>query len=841
MTSRALIIAIEKYPTAQAIVRELPGTLQAGINFRKWLEAKWSAEGIAKADTQILFCSEPVQPGGVGASRNDIINGLLALKDQGQNQTNELFVFFSGHGFSFVERPGARADVIIASDYQSADLSGHCCLNMDQIIGWLRDYLGPGCHYYFLDACRNRLNGTMVSVGTLPPGASAPNAGDPTTFVLQSTTDGELASVGGPFPEALIEGLNGKGKAKVWSQEANDAMYVKFDSLRLFIRSRMAAQPISHSVKGEKGEGEVVLRTIRPVPLVRITVNIKGQLDNTEGTITLVRGRFGVPKSYLFSSWPAEIELEPDAYTVHAIIPDMEVEPANGIKVEAYDDSAITFSVSGGTSLFYFGGIHYQHLSGLPSFETVEEDGSGGAPASQFEIFVPLRDEGGLDPAEAPRPWRRGHVEFAPHDGADGLRALELEESPTATAMVHIVVPSNCFVRIRNVTTGATDEVYLTSDRQLAVGRYSVALRRSGGNTLLKKRYVEFELSKDNLVDLTHWTESLPHASIASRFPMHGDLPDFSESLGGPMVDSDINVWLAILGAGRILDGLPYADFQKIGALPLADFRDAKPNGCAMYVLGAFEQDATTLDIRVDHADTSTDLVRAIEPKDMPGIREARMSVEPGHNFVTFQVDGLSTYTVASFGLRNRAMLITLTLDHGEYCISQYLLPIGSLFEYLQAAMERHLINYATAFDRNHLADVMFLAEASRAFRQRKDLKREFQDDRLRDLLATKWLDPIGTTMVCYELLRRGMRDDIANTAVPNLLRHYRELPDTQCIADMVAAPGANWAGVPLFQDGLRAYPSFYEQLPYPRSHLDFNSMWTAWRDLSYTRIAPAP
>ena len=73
------------------------------------------AEGHATG-AQLIFCSEPLQVSGRGAKRADILSALNQLKIQGRNTTEELFVFFSGHGFAFIDKPGSRADIIIASD-----------------------------------------------------------------------------------------------------------------------------------------------------------------------------------------------------------------------------------------------------------------------------------------------------------------------------------------------------------------------------------------------------------------------------------------------------------------------------------------------------------------------------------------------------------------------------------------------------------------------------------------------------------------------------------------------------------------------------------------------------
>src|ERR1700674_5738192 len=104
MTFRALIIGIEEYPDVRdgSIAKSLPGTSKSASDFRNWLLAKWKAEGVKPADTQIVFCASPPQEGGTGATSEDIQTAILEIKDKGQSATEEFYFFFSGRGFSFV-------------------------------------------------------------------------------------------------------------------------------------------------------------------------------------------------------------------------------------------------------------------------------------------------------------------------------------------------------------------------------------------------------------------------------------------------------------------------------------------------------------------------------------------------------------------------------------------------------------------------------------------------------------------------------------------------------------------------------------------------------------------
>jgi hypothetical protein len=191
---------------------------------------------------------------------------------------------------------------------------------------------------------------------------------------------------------------------------------------------------------------------------------------------------------------------------------------------------------------------------------------------------------------------------------------------------------------------------------------------------------------------------------------------------------------------------------------------------------------------------------------------------------VSFHIDGQAPYTVASFASPNRGTLITLTLDEdGSHRVCQYLLPLGHLLGKFPKEVRGYLV------DRNHLKDVQFLAKASRAFRKRRNLLEAIPENELTEMLYMKWLDPIACSLAAYEYLRRGRKGEIS-VAVKNMNRFFAELPDTAALTKLAGAGDGRRRGVPLFFDGLRAFPDYAEWLPLPAGHLDFASPWTAWR-----------
>ncbi|MBI3436611.1 MAG: hypothetical protein HY056_16295, partial [Proteobacteria bacterium] len=216
---------------------------------------------------------------------------------------------------------------------------------------------------------------------------------------------------------------------------------------------------------------------------------------------------------------------------------------------------------------------------------------------------------------------------------------------------------------------------------------------------------------------------------------------------------------------------------------------------------------------------------QATQPAGMHGIREAYFAAAPGAQLVSLQIGDGAPYTIASHAGANRGMLVTLTLDAEDNPrVSQYLLPLGHLVKHMPDEMRDRVIS------RNHLRDVRFLAQASRAFRQRRDLFKETSGGELSELLDAKWLDPIASTLAAYEALRRGRKDEMREVVV-TMRRFFGDIPDTMALARLAGEDIGRPRGVPLFFDGLRAFPDYADWLPLPAGNLDFTSPWTAWRD----------
>jgi len=265
-TPRALIIAIERCALIQeGLSPTLPGTHRNALAFRRWL---LDVQGLAVAD--VFFCTEaPALEGRTSdATRKAIQQEILRLKQAGRDQTAALYVYVSGHGFSYTDVDGApMADVLIAADYVRREDSGDACLKLDEIQKWLKLCLGPGDHYYFVDACRNQISEHEIKVATLGLTYDFSAKKKATVYTLYSTTQGTLAPAGSSFPEVLIDGLNGKGRAKTWHE---GTLAVLFDSLGAYAESRLGKELDPRKA----GSNDGVIREFVPPPTYTCTIGV---------------------------------------------------------------------------------------------------------------------------------------------------------------------------------------------------------------------------------------------------------------------------------------------------------------------------------------------------------------------------------------------------------------------------------------------------------------------------------------------------------------------------------------------------------------------------------------
>jgi hypothetical protein len=769
MAKRAFIIAIENYTRMQeGLNSTLPGTHKNALAFRKWLI---DTQKLDKRD--IFFCTEDKKLKGrtADATRSAIKEELSRFKAVARDTTDDMFFYFSGHGFCYVDIDDLpTADVLLASDFVKRDVSGDACLKLDEIQRWLKFGLGSvtapgstGCgHFYFIDACRNTISAKDIKVADLGLAHENSVRKKAPIYTLWSTTTGAVASVAGGFPEALIDGLNGKGKAKRFFE---GSFTVLFDSLWRYIQDRLGTEL---EPRAEGGDG--VILKLGPSLKYTCTVNVKNAGAADTFQIEVKNELNQVVETLTFTGAKSTFEQPPDDYFV-LVQPKppgtASVEPSGPVPADLFDDCALQF----------------------------EKRPLTGAGAATSEI-------------------RRG-----------GTRGKPAPAIPTAS--VTVTVPAGAEV-VFHGAKGKAEHVTKSGPIQLLPGAYRVDIHDLRG-VVVDRRKATIDAGAQTL-DLTAVPPSPLRNALLGAIPgtHHDGLVDFSESLG-PTPDQGMDLWLALIGGSRIIGA---GDFSKLGPLPLATFDHPASGDAVIYVLGGFDKPTARLRVAAD-TDWRAPIAAIAPHASIPGLFEmVAPPGPPGFRYLTVQVDDNAPITFGVCSLHGRGTLVTLVqTPAGALQVQQFILPLKRFRTSLPGGTGVWTHGGTEMRDLDGpLRMIRRCVEVQRAFARGEDLRALMTKPELQALLYFKWFEPIVALLSGYELARRGDVDDL-RIAVQNLRKYFKGLPDNEALAQLAGLPAVRPASPPMVLDGFQAFNLMAGApgLP-PVESLVFRGPWTIWR-----------
>ena len=762
MPSRAFIIAIQNYQDIQeGLGPVLEGTHKYALKFRDWVIAD---QGVDPAD--VFFCTDSAALPGrtAGASRSAIKSELFRLKEAGKDQTQALYFFFSGHGFSYVDGNGAPVtDVLLAGDYVKREISGDACLRLAEIQQWLYMCLGPGDHYYFIEACRNEL--TEKDIQPIPLGLAYDPSflARPTRYTLYSARQGDLTVVDGRFPEALIEGLKGAGRAKTWR---GNSLAVLFDSVRAYTEKRLAK-----SLDPErKGSSEGVIREFPPPPptfTCRITINGAGPTDRFTAVVRNARGQ-QIDRIEI-EGGEGTFQNVPDDYYVQVTAPPASgllVGPREPVLADLYEDCTLQFTsvVLDGQEAILFEG----HTEGARAF---------GAPAAPK---IPLVD-----------------LEVHPPDGG--------------AVLVH------------HLQRGETIRVERPEQHQIPPARYAFETVDRRGTVIDRQERDVQDGDAPVRIDRRNLEPGALRHSVASAFYRQDGALFMSETLGA-VVDQGLDLWLALLGASRLLGP---RHFSKLGPLPLTTF-GAWAGNAPIYLLAGLNDPALAF-----AASVSSDWRAAPEPlarhPQFPGLFE-RVDAGDGarYRYVNVQVADRAPVVFGVYTAPARGTLVTLTLDaRGALNVQQFLLPLDGV-----AAGDPMPPLTGTGSEPEELSQplrvVQRAVELERAFAAARDLRTVLTPAALDALLEFRWVEPVVAIQAAYDALRRGERQ-LMPVLLGNLTRFLPHVGDTHALARMSRLSGSPAMNPPLVLEGYEALNFETAAEAPPRDTLLFTGPWTMW------------
>jgi hypothetical protein len=354
MPNRALIVAISKYPMAQGLVSyNLDLIQQAAISFYNWLR---SAKGLQPQD--IFICHDGVslpddQPTQVsdsngdniqlvyGTQAQDVRNAVTALLTLGADQTDELWVYCAGHGYSYGANPNdPGVGFLITSEFRNSQTSGAASINISYLQAFLRTRLSGNRHFYFVDACRTTFDADSID----PPGSigvawKASSNTQTRAFSLYSAPPGYPAPADNAFNQALVDGLKGKGRAKMWLSD--QTLWVTFSRLSDYVQ-----QALGRPVDGTSQIGDQLLQ-INPTGQP-CSVQICNAVNPGGYTLRIGLGQFTQTQTFDAPTFKALLDPSDHPYTFTLMQGQSafnQKSPAATVAIDMYDPYDLVFEL----------------------------------------------------------------------------------------------------------------------------------------------------------------------------------------------------------------------------------------------------------------------------------------------------------------------------------------------------------------------------------------------------------------------------------------------------------------------------------------------------------------
>ena len=406
----------------------------------------------------------------------------------------------------------------------------------------------------------------------------------------------------------------------------------------------------------------------------------------------------------------------------------------------------------------------------------------------------------------------------------EGVAALKLTFSPPT---ILEGPPPDWKVELEDLQTGTVLGSDEPADAQLELppGAYVARLREDGVTAV--RRFVRLGPGSTETLDLLHREPNPTQQAIlaAVNSDPHLTIANFSETLG-PTAHWNLQLWLAYLGAAHIMKKPDM--YYKLGRIPLASLDTVAPGGSIALVLVVSDAGVPSI---TAHRQTGVTWMEMKGVVNVPNLYQGTLALQRGWSLLSIALPNLPPLTFASCGLPNRAVLFIMAPDaSGRLSAQQFLLPLAHL---------RQNLPFEEWWDHgpaSNLKLVGLMSLAQQRFASRKPAAPD--EGRMYDiwkkLFEAKWTDPLLGLIALYDIIRRGAREHSpypVEIVLGNLLAYFPELPDIAILKKLFGIkPEDRPEGVPLFLDGFLA-SGIPDLSPLPISQLDFNSLYTSWRN----------
>jgi hypothetical protein len=393
-------------------------------------------------------------------------------------------------------------------------------------------------------------------------------------------------------------------------------------------------------------------------------------------------------------------------------------------------------------------------------------------------------------------------------------------------------LPPKWSIQLRNLQSGELIERLGSSTESLAPGKY-VAKVLEDGTTAVSKTFQVLPGEKATLDLLSRKPTPFQEAFLKRTISRpEARVADFSETLG-PTANWNTQLWLAYLGAAHLFRDAGM--YYKLGKIPLASFDDLHEGESGFLVLSAVEGE--TPQVALSRAE-AVDLSPMQEVQDIPTLYQARLPISEGTALFSIKFGNLTPISYATCALPNRVTLLVISRDgDGPLAVQQFMLVPAELQTHLPPELQWKLLPVSA------LKVVKFISLAQQRFAERKSVAPINFDNKQplhamgqiwRTLLDAKWTDPILAIVAMYDIVRQGAAKASpysVESVLHNLERYFPGIPDVAVLHRLLLKSSVPIVGTPLFLEGALSSPEATSTMTLSQNRLDFNSVWTSWRD----------
>jgi hypothetical protein len=224
--------------------------------------------------------------------------------------------------------------------------------------------------------------------------------------------------------------------------------------------------------------------------------------------------------------------------------------------------------------------------------------------------------------------------------------------------------------------------------------------------------------------------------------------------------------------------------------------------------------------------------------QDIPSLYQARLPISDGTALFSIKFGYLTPISYATCVLPNRVTLLIISRDNdGPIAVQQFLLVPAGLQGHLPNELQWKLLPVSA------LKVVQLISLAQQRFAERKSVAPKLYSKNLsvsplgevwRTLLDAKWIDPILAIVALYDIVRQGAAKASpysVESVLRNLEHYFSTIPDVAVLRRLLLKSSVAIAGTPLFLEGALSSPDATNTMTLSQDRLDFNSVWTSWRD----------